>query len=575
MTAIPDLLLEEVARPLHTTRPITIEFPDKSTLVLDKGCRFLRSIAFFEPLFQGRWEALPSAGGSSEISDALHLTVPVERRTFLELLHVLEYGDLSLEPTPELFNELFVAADMLLVPKHLIGCLRQDRVYRPREQADLFRTVPAWWRVDTEERARRRSGISADGALVRVDPALASTLLYEPPLRTASGWLLADLKSVYVANASCVLVDDPSTALQAVLPSTVAGLLKEFHQNMVLAGGAVLGAVVKNCAEGADYDLFLYGLDTAAADDLSNSLVTRYEETHDIHESKRALTFVPKTGSGIISEGREGAVFQVILRLHRDRAQVLEGFDIAPSKALARFDEGAGNFVIEALPAWIESVRKRAFWVDSSVSGSSLVPRTFKYISKGFDAFVAGTRRDCFKPLGELSKTYQWRALFEAEARVLSRRKATMWSAKNDSPLTFAESKKIAKICGFASDYETEAELNGRLSYIARAVSTFHGLARQGRYLMKHVNPFRFCLGADSSEAPPTSTPPRAWISVNDASGFSSVAKNDVYAPRHVNMHSLYDYDKLSAATITPPQASTTAAANAGGSAAKLATRFK
>jgi hypothetical protein len=431
--------------------------------MLDKGCRYLRSIAFFEPLFQGRWETDASSaaglGGSSVAPDALRLTVPVERRIFLELLHVLEYGDLSLEPTPELFNDLAVAADMVLLAKHLIGCLRQDRVYRPREQADLLRTVPAWWRVDTEERARRRAGISADGFLVRVDPALASSLLYEPPQRPASptdGWLLAGLKSVHVAAGSCVFVEDPSAALQASLPSTVADLLKEFPNNMVLAGGAVLGAVVKKCAEGADYDLFLYALEKDAADDLSNSLIKRFDETHDIHESKRALTFVPKSRGQIISEGREGAVFQVILRLHRDRAQVLEGFDIAPSKALARFDEGTGSFVVEALPAFIESARKRAFWVDSSISGSSLVPRTFKYISKGFDAFVAGTRRDCFKPLGNLSQSYQWRALFEAEKLILSRRERTMWSTKDESPLTIAESKKIAKIVGSASDYETD-----------------------------------------------------------------------------------------------------------------------
>jgi hypothetical protein len=65
---------------------------------------------------------------------------------------------------------------------------------------------------------------------------------------------------------------------------------------------------------------------------------------------------------------------------------VLESFDLAPCKALARVDAGAGGggsgaLIIEAQPSWVESMRRAAFWTTSVAWSSASVARVLKYVS--------------------------------------------------------------------------------------------------------------------------------------------------------------------------------------------------
>ena len=54
--------------------------------------------------------------------------------------------------------------------------------------------------------------------------------------------------------------------------------------------------------------------------------------------------------------------FQVVLGLHRARSQILEYFDLAPCKALARIENE--TLVVEALPSFLQSLTSMSFWVD-------------------------------------------------------------------------------------------------------------------------------------------------------------------------------------------------------------------
>jgi hypothetical protein len=51
---------------------------------------------------------------------------------------------------------------------------------------------------------------------------------------------------------------------------------------------------------------------------------------------------------------------------------------MAPCKVLARVGD-SGALVVEALPAWVESMRSRAFWLDPTTWSASTIVRAMKY----------------------------------------------------------------------------------------------------------------------------------------------------------------------------------------------------
>lgn len=103
-------------------------------------------------------------------------------------------------------------------------------------------------------------------------------------------------------------------------------------------------------------DLFLYGLDARASNKIANEIEKSFSETHECYATANALTFTKKAPEVKVVNPERDVVFQLVFRTHRNRAQVLEGFDLAPCKALARVDAN-GALVVEALPSWVESMR--------------------------------------------------------------------------------------------------------------------------------------------------------------------------------------------------------------------------
>ena len=90
--------------------------------------------------------------------------------------------------------------------------------------------------------------------------------------------------------------------------------------------------------------------------------------THFIWRSLHAVTFTPKAvieARDFIGGTAESAIFQIILTLYPNRSSVITSFDLAPCKALARI-AADGELVLEALPAWRESMRTMALFVDTA-----------------------------------------------------------------------------------------------------------------------------------------------------------------------------------------------------------------
>ena len=87
------------------------------------------------------------------------------------------------------------------------------------------------------------------------------------------------------------------------------------------------------------------------------------------------------------------------LSLSRARLLVLSRplAPLAPLQALARMRDATGKaLVVEALPSFVESIRRHAFHVDVLYWSPASVERISKYVAKGFECAVPGVRRAAF-----------------------------------------------------------------------------------------------------------------------------------------------------------------------------------
>ena len=365
----------------------------------------LQMFEFFGPMLSGRWKTAESLSREA-------LSAPCGRALFTALLAAVETGDLPplMEPTPALLVALRAVADELGLRSEAALALLPPAspAARLAYRADLYALSPTWWRVDAEEEDRMARRESSVAHLVRVDAKFATKLMYAPLKRPEVGlWLFQRQPSALSADNAGrpVLASEPAGTLAASLPRFVASLLRAHPEALVLAGGAVTGKAAQVPPEGADLDIFFHSVTPEAADAIvartqAAAAAAGYAESR----SGCALTYTPQKSA----VGSERKPFQLILCLHRDRAQVLESFDLAPCKALARYE--GREIVVEALPAWVESMRHMAFWVDTHAWSASSVARICKYIAKGFECAVPATRRAALAP--RLAPVQSWMALY-------------------------------------------------------------------------------------------------------------------------------------------------------------------
>ena len=214
-------------------------------------------------------------------------------------------------------------------------------------------------------------------------------------------------------------------------------------------------------------DLFLYGLDHDASADalrqIDAHIAENYEGDYERTSSAAAVTFTKKKhdAASSIDEKQRNRPFQIILGLHRSRSQILEYFDLAPCKSLARHDPESEELIVEALPLFINSLRRMAFHVDIMYWSPASVARIMKYVAKGFECVVPGIRRSAFKT-ETANRSLAWRyysghdkggirELFDAEADVINSR--AYWSQPNEvlereGEMVFGDELVIEKITG-------------------------------------------------------------------------------------------------------------------------------
>ena len=308
---------------------------------------------------------------------------------------------------------LLAFADFLQAPLSATELVRAAGARGGRNRADWLR-IDRDWALNCIAAARDAEA----RRLVAVDDALAETLVHTPVLAARphdQRWLLhtGPRARAGVAPGTRVLHPHPAEAAAAALPDFVRDLLRAEAGHLALAGGAALAAVTAPALvpggagsaaryRPADYDLFIYGFTgeasdiSAAADALVRRVAARPEVMHSSRGAIVSLAAVtlfvqPALPHDPYDVGGEFAV-QFILRVARDPADILSGFDLAPAKVLLAYEPAAPGSPpvpkVWAAAEWVLAMRHGAYALDGSNWSRATALRVFKYMAKGFDALI-------------------------------------------------------------------------------------------------------------------------------------------------------------------------------------------
>jgi hypothetical protein len=376
---------------------IMLEFENEDSMLIDgMQLDILNHSEYFRALLSGRW--------MNEVNEEAAIPsfkMPCERAVCEEIFSLFQKETLTptRPPTRTLLAKIDVAMDMLgfAFPKNPL-------LMRHSFFVDLYNISPEWWGIHQSELTLMlgTSEKASDASLVTVDEDLANMIGYEA-LPKDSRWLFEELPLLLDAEQwknNKVIVDHPSESVMSQLPHVVLEILRLHPSHIAVAGGAVLGGISRFSEEGNDIDMFVYGLDQNASSKLLHEVeelvFKTCQETYEKTSSVAAITFTKK------KEKKKNNVlqdrpFQIVLGLHRARSQILEYFDLAPCKVLARIDALTGKLVVEALPSFVLSLKNMCFVVDIMYWSPASVTRITKYVAKGFECFVPGIKRGAFK----------------------------------------------------------------------------------------------------------------------------------------------------------------------------------
>jgi hypothetical protein len=354
---------------------------------------------------------------------------------------------------------------------------------------DLYSISPAWWEAHRDEEARmsQSSPAVSDAALVAVDDELAEQTVYVPIAKSPI-WLFEHLpKNLADKHAGIrVFVEDPASKLMSELPPIVVEILQQFGPHVVIAGGAVLGAVSRFVyTHGSDVDLFVHGLSRTASDSLLHKIdahVMSATGAYSKSASRVAVTYNRLKECEASENKLHDRPFQIVLGVHRARSHVIENFDLAPCKALAYIDESK-RLRVEALPSFVLSMASMSFFVDIKYWSPASVARITKYIAKGFECAVPGVRREAFKKAittkadhfkAETRSTWSYGTyVSEGYTKTRGPRQYSKWETDTEGiGILFVAESEVLRARSFTKKYEecewTEA-IHGRLQKVEAA----------------------------------------------------------------------------------------------------------
>ena len=404
LSPIPSDLLVAVAAsaigPARTRRFVfenTENTRDLENPVVEMTVRGLESFSYFEPFIDEETffaDVIPVPCAETDFMTALYLATTLS-------------NDLNVDLRTDEIRAALIVADKL-------GCVHdiKMRLISRLWHHDMARSWPEMADALAREKANPSDVLPID-AVICYEPRLMGRRCQNlnPNLNSKKDefpqFLGKDLKRYNVhdhnetprerPNVGDVVVDfdlsKDEDLFKKALPKIVATLMCEHP--LVLAGGAMLGAIAYPVVtKGADWDLFVHGIDDDAVADamLAKIRATHFSSKHwQTIRTTNAWTFV----HGSLRKTK--LTIQIVLRLYEKPEHVMGSFDLAPCKVGAWFEEDEGydrKLVVRASPSWFEAMKCLEIAVDpfNGTWGWSSVSRIVKYAAKGFDIAVPCVR---------------------------------------------------------------------------------------------------------------------------------------------------------------------------------------
>lgn len=353
--------------------------------------------------------------------------------------------------TFEYMMRMYCLADFLGLPQRMIRKLDPTHPSCPYvAMADLARASLPWAKAvydvnDVDDRGGNNAAATAVRLLEEIDDTARSTTVYTPIDMCGvnpGAWLMAGRNnptSRHAMGGQCgKAVLRSAVETEQEIPPQVRELMRRFPGQLVLAGGAALGAMCKLPSPGTDYDLFLVGdgVTDACAYDILRAFLQMVDSVVSV--SVRSVTAVISRGDDDVNNGDDyyvahahaatpkdnhhnhhhscssTVVIQLITHVFQDVQELLGSFDIDACKIALLYDNNNNNNNDEdddnddappspllllrafALPEWRHSVSHMAIRVDYTRWSKNSVWRTWKYYNKGFEVFVPGLDRGAF-----------------------------------------------------------------------------------------------------------------------------------------------------------------------------------
>ena len=445
---ISDALLDAVAVPQHVPLRLSLRFaaspPVERVSTLLAGCGYVTMA-----LEMQEETLLAAAVSAVELNDAdttpsapappvIQFPSQFTAELYEDLERVVAGRDVNLETSASwlpqvagcwsaLRYEARIAAlhdfaEFLQAPAPALASLRAAGAGGGRNRGDQMR-IDRDWALNCIAAARDAEA----GRVVSVDAALAATLLHVPLLPGAphdARWVLhqGPRARATMPPGTPVLVRDPAAAAEAKLPRFVREALRREVGHLALAGGAALAAVTA-AGTPADYDLYVMGL-TGSADNIAaaaDALVRRVVERGPgvvggargavVSRSAVTLRVMRDPGDDPDAVAPEFIV-QFVLRVAKDPADILSGFDLAPSTVLVEASSADNApLAVLAAPDWVLAMRHGAYVLDGRAWSRATALRVFKYAAKGFDGLVPALRNRAalrFSVAGNQQGRWSW-----------------------------------------------------------------------------------------------------------------------------------------------------------------------
>ena len=353
-------------------------------------------------------------------------------------------------PTPDALHQLSRLGDMLGAPRWALDALAHGS---PRAQMDLYALCPAWWDASEADRKSVARDVPRliNLADVRVNDALRyhrADLVVDRTAPASDCWLLPTLLRTAASSAlqigDFVVHANPARRARTEVLDACPGLdgaMRAHPRRLVVAGGAVLGAVCRACPPGADVDVFVCADNPDDASHILQDVHARLqaawggpEQCRTVRTTRTVTMFLgplllhaPAGAAAPVSDSSHQRMLQVVLRRYDRPEHVPLSFDLPPSQVAMWYDDPAADDpCVMATHSWCESVRRMAFAVDPHrVWSVATTPRLLKYHHKGFDVAVLGTRRAAFRKLAPGTQSRGdngLRGLFGAEVDILRSR---------------------------------------------------------------------------------------------------------------------------------------------------------